>query len=122
MSLSIILWMMLIHWVADFVMQSNEDAINKNKSIRHLTNHINDYISVWFIAFAILLIREDVGIIFTISFLVITYIAHWITDYFTSKLVTYYFSNKNNHNGFVVIGFDQILHYLQLFLTYKLLK
>ena len=75
----------------------------------------------------------------------ITFICHTITDYFTSRLnsklwakATYWGSdemkrlypidcpeNKHGkyvHNFFVSIGFDQVLHYIQLFLTYSLLK
>jgi hypothetical protein len=55
-------------------------------------------------------------------FPIITFIAHTITDYFTSRLNAKLWAKGNVHNFFVSIGFDQYLHYLQLFITYSLLK
>jgi hypothetical protein len=51
----------------------------------------------------------------------ITFIFHTITDYFTSRLNSKLWKKGDVHNFFVSIGFDQVLHYVQLFLTYKLL-
>lgn len=46
---------------------------------------------------------------------------HYVTDWITSRMVSKRFKVQNYHDGFVVIGFDQILHYLQiLFLIYIL--
>jgi len=55
-------------------------------------------------------------------FFLITFAAHTITDWFTSRWCKYYFSRGNNHNGFVVVGLDQMLHYAQLILCYIWLK
>jgi len=51
----------------------------------------------------------------------ISYIIHTIQDYFTSRAVSKLFAKKDYHNGFVMIEVDQLLHYLQLFLTYHLI-
>jgi len=61
-------------------------------------------------------------------FFPITFILHTLTDYFTSKIVKYKFNKKHygsfipNFGAFTIIGLDQLLHYIQLFLTYYLLK
>lgn len=55
-------------------------------------------------------------------FWLITFIAHTITDYFTSRLNSKLWSEGKVHNFFVSVGFDQVLHYVQLFTTYYLLK
>jgi hypothetical protein len=55
-------------------------------------------------------------------FSAVTFVGHTATDYITSRCSKKYFSKNDYHNGFVVIGFDQILHYLQLYFTYKLLS
>ena len=58
----------------------------------------------------------------TILFVLITFICHTITDYFTSRLNSKLWQKGEVHYFFVAIGGDQILHYIQLFLTYQLLK
>ena len=62
-----------------------------------------------------------------ITFPLITFVFHTLTDYFTSKIVSRKFANQEygspipNFGAFTVIGFDQVLHYVQLFLTYHFL-
>ena len=61
-------------------------------------------------------------------FFPITFISHTITDYFTSRIVSKRFKDGHlgsaipNLGAFTVIGFDQVLHYIQLFTTFLLLK
>lgn len=69
----------------------------------------------------------DKNIILTINynmywFVPITFIFHTITDYFTNRLNSKLWAKGDVHNFFVSVGFDQCLHYVQLFLTYYLLK
>jgi len=54
-------------------------------------------------------------------FFLITFVAHTITDYFTSRLNSKLWAEGKVHWFFVSIGFDQILHYIQLFSTYQIL-
>ena len=62
------------------------------------------------------------------GFLGITFIFHTITDYFTSRIVSKKFEEGNvgsappNFGAFTIIGIDQVLHYIQLFTTYYLVK
>lgn len=51
----------------------------------------------------------------------LTFIFHWCTDYITSREAKKFFDKNDYHNGFVVIGFDQMLHILQLWFTFKLI-
>jgi hypothetical protein len=57
----------------------------------------------------------------TIIFAVVTFLMHYITDYFTSRVSKPFFEKQDYHNGFVVVGADQVAHYYQLLLTYYLL-
>jgi hypothetical protein len=59
---------------------------------------------------------------FSFYFWLITFVCHTITDYFTSRLNSRLWAKGDVHNFFVSIGFDQVLHYVQLFTTYYLLK
>ena len=59
-------------------------------------------------------------------FVGITFVLHTLTDFLTSKVVHGLFENKKfgspipNLGAFSAIGFDQVLHYIQLVLTYYL--
>lgn len=115
-SFWVILTILLTHWVADFVCQTDAQAKNKSTDNGYLTSHILMYGMIW-LGPAIFLLGD-----FAPMFVAITAVCHWITDYFTSRLNTKLYKKGDIHNFFVSIGFDQILHYVQLFLTYLLLK
>lgn len=136
MTLTIIFTIIIVHWIADFVFQAEDWAINKSKNIGSLVMHTATYSAMWFIPAGFLFsfpcnvsifeICVDVPKVF--AFVTVTFVAHTITDYFTSKIVSkrfadnYYGSPIPNFGAFTIIGFDQILHYVQLFLTYHLLS
>jgi len=51
----------------------------------------------------------------------ITFITHWVTDYFTSKWTSRLWEEKQVHNFFVVIGLDQLIHATSLLITFNYL-
>ena len=117
----------IIHWIADFIMQSDYDAKNKSKFFHALFSHTITYSSCWFV---IILLFGYINktqttewyVLNTLFFVGITFVCHTITDYFTSRLNSKLWAKGDVHNFFVSVGFDQVLHYVQLFLTYQLLK
>lgn len=113
----ILLFILIVHFFADFVLQTHEQAINKWKCEKHLIAHVLTYSLTWTVACSFFI--EDIWRIGMFGF--ITLVCHWLTDALTSNMSKVYFDKKDYHNGFVVIGFDQILHYVQLYLTFKLL-
>jgi hypothetical protein len=131
MSLFIILAIVIIHWIADFIFQAEEWATNKSKSNAHLFAHVSMYTMMWALLGSFLFASPCDSSIFGycveapkfLAFLGITFVAHFITDYITSRIVSRKFANKEygspipNFGAFTVIGFDQVLHYTQLFLT-----
>ncbi len=127
MNLIEIFSILIIHWFADFVLQTDTQAKGKSKNWRDLISHTSDYSSVWWcIGVIIIVINLDLHFFiykpWTLClFVFITFISHTITDYFTSRLNSRLWSEGKVHNFFVSIGFDQLLHYFQLFLTYYLL-
>ena len=116
MNLIEILGILGIHWFADFVLQTDKQAKGKSKNWNDLLNHTFTYSMLWLF----------MGVIFHIFikefnfpiFCLITFVAHTITDYFTSRLNSKLWIKGDVHNFFVSVGFDQYLHYIQLFLTY----
>lgn len=115
----IVFGILFLHWIFDFVLQSDEDAKGKSTSIKHLLNHTSIYSILWF-NICILYVAYT-GQYQMFLFAPITFLIHTITDYYTSKLNKYLWERGDSHNFFVSVGFDQWLHTLQLLLTYKLL-
>lgn len=123
LSLIEIFSIILIHWFADFVLQTDKQAKGKSKNWKNLLSHTGIYSLVWLIPSLIIFFNQsEIGIIKALLFVLITFIAHTITDYFTSRLNSKLWTKGEVHNFFVSVGFDQVLHYVQLFLTYYLLK
>jgi len=113
MNLIEIFSILIIHWIADFWLQSDKMAKGKGKNWKDLISHTGLYTITFFIGGAFLL--NDARVVI---FCLITFILHTITDYFTSRLNSKLYKEGNNHGFFIAIGGDQILHYVQLFLTY----
>lgn len=116
-SLTIIFSILICHWIADCVLQTHWQATNKSKNNEALLQHTCVYSVVMSVAMIFIMPISEYGCA-SLIFLPITFICHTITDYFTSRLNTWLLNKKDYHNFFVSVGFDQILHYVQLFLTY----
>lgn len=124
MSLIIIFTIIATHWFGDFVLQTDEQAKNKSKDNSFLLAHVSSYSIVWLFIMPTVFLFSGLSIIgvhkSVLLFLFTTFVAHFITDYFTSRLNSKLWAKGDVHNFFVSVGFDQVLHYVQLFLTYKL--
>lgn len=113
MSVFVVLWVLFAHWEADFCLQTRWQASNKSKNWNALTRHVLVYTITAEVLVAPLFGRLlDDGI-----FVGVTFMAHFITDAITSRITARLYAKGDLHNFFVVIGFDQFLHYVQLFAT-----
>lgn len=122
MSLGLIFSIIFIHWLADFVFQTDWQAQNKSKNNKALLSHTWTYSLVWFTFGAFYAMSDPNYVPWSLSlFVLITFVAHTITDYFTSRLNSKLWAKGDVHNFFVSVGFDQVLHYVQLFGTFYLL-
>jgi hypothetical protein len=116
-------FIVVIHFIADFIFQAEEWETNKSKSNFVLFKHVAAYTIIWSVSGLFIFSDPFKYLIF----LLVTFVAHFTTDYFTSRIVSRKFANNEygspipNFGAFTVIGFDQVLHYGQLFLTYHLL-
>lgn len=99
---------LFIHFVADFIAQTNYMAQNKSSSNKALLLHILVYTTI----------MSLVGI----KFALINGAIHFVVDYITSRITKKLWAKQDVHNFFVVIGFDQFLHAATLILTYVYLK
>jgi len=116
MNLIEIFSILIIHWIADFVLQTDKQAQGKSKNWSDLLSHTSIYSACWLPIAAITM--GNIGVLAVL----ITFVAHTITDYFTSRLNSKLWAEGKVHYFFVSIGFDQVLHYVQLFTTYYYLK
>ena len=118
----VVLTILSIHWFADFVMQTDKEAKGKSKNWDDLLSHTCMYSIILGIASMFILPMKNIyGFHSFFAFMVITFICHTITDYFTSRLNSKLWEQGKVHLFFVSIGFDQLLHFVQLLLTYQLL-
>jgi len=117
--------LLFLHWLGDFVSQSDKLAVGKSKYVYMLVEHTIIYTVVIGIGLAIanIFLGFDVSETnaFIGRFMIVTLFAHTIQDYFTSKLNARLYAEGKNHLFYVSLGFDQFLHACQLFLTYKYL-
>lgn len=123
MNIYIILIILFLHWIADFVLQTKDQAQNKSSSWRALTDHTS-YYSLVFIAASIfyaIFVSPNVIGCKMIMFGFITWPIHTAIDYYTSRVNKELWGSLKFHEFFVSVGFDQFLHIAQLLLTYKLL-
>ena len=112
----LVLWVIFAHWVADFVCQTHWQASNKSKNWNALTRHVASYMAVMGALCAPIFMLRGVTV-YWVAFVVITFAAHFVTDAITSRITSRLYAKGDWHNFFVVVGFDQVLHYTQLFLT-----
>jgi hypothetical protein len=117
-----IILIFVIHWVSDFLCQTHEMSLKKSKSILWLSYHVIVYTLMttflWSIFFGNMMINPLTTILLIFG---ITFITHWITDYFTSRWTSRLWEEKQVHNFFVVIGLDQLIHATTLLITFNYL-
>ena len=123
-SLDVILLICFSHWVADFVCQSVWMAQNKSNSNKPVLVQVGVYTLV-FAPFAFV----ELSLLGAIAFLLFNFVAHVITDYYTSRRSSRLHREGKigsatipNFNFFSTIGFDQFIHYVCLFGSYVVLS
>ena len=124
----IVLLILFVHWLGDFVLQSDYDAKNKSRFFHALISHALIYSICTTVCWTILFPSHTAfpyyyskGYINPFYLFCITFVAHTIQDYFTSRLNAKLWSENKIHSFWVSLSFDQWLHSVQLLLTYYFL-
>ena len=116
MGIQLIIEIILIHFLADFALQTNNQAqgkgVGKNLWNFDLFKHCLTYSFVWMIWFFCNVETYAFVIIGTLFI----FITHYITDWITSRLSKPLFEEGDIHNAFVIVGADQVVHYITLIL------
>lgn len=106
-----------LHWLFDFFFQSEEVANNKSKSNLALIEHVCIY---WFGLTIMALVNYKcfsmVG--FGFAWVFINVIAHFFTDWVTSRATSLLYKEERYRDFFNVIGIDQFTHHIVLYGTF----
>jgi len=105
----VLMYILFVHWVADFVMQTDEMAKGKSSSNKWLLAHTGTYTLVM----GILTLNP--------MYALINGIVHTIVDYFTSRASSKLWAKGEVHNFFIVVGLDQLIHTITLIAIYRML-
>ncbi len=121
------------HAIADFVVQTSRQAKLKSTDTSMLTLHVITY-STCLLVTAMFLSGGALGA--TLIFVGINGLAHWVTDFFTSRASSWAYENQDVHlyrfarlgsvTGravfWAIIGLDQFLHTFMLVCTMRILE
>jgi hypothetical protein len=100
----ILVW---LHFVGDFILQTDKMATQKSKSNVMLLHHVTAYsLPMLFIGWQFALINGCL---------------HFFVDFVTSRITSKLWEKKHIHWFFTTIGFDQAIHITCLFCTYVVL-
>ena len=103
--INIIIALVWLHFIADFVFQTDKMAMNKSTSNLWLGLHV--------------LIYTIPFLLFGWKFALVNGVCHFITDWFTSRATSKLWKAGERHWFFVVIGADQAIHTTTLLLTFN---
>jgi len=112
-NFSFVLSILLMHWLFDFVCQTDSMSINKSSSWKWLSAHVAVYsIGLFIVGFNFFSVPSAIVWALFNAFL------HFCVDDNTSKLSAYLWKTDKRHWFFVAVGLDQLIHYFCLLTTY----
>lgn len=121
MTTSLLIWAIALfvgHFVADWIMQSRYIAENKSKNNWVLAIHTTDYM-MWMLVIT-MIPAGIIGLYSSYWFLVwilVNGLLHGCTDWFTSRFNAKMYTTGQMKLFWWGIGFDQMIHYVTLFVT-----
>lgn len=112
----------IIHYIADYLVQSRKIADNKSKNIKYLLIHGGEYtLTIWLLlSFAFMIFMQISPIVLVFKYCLINGVIHTIVDYFTSRLTSKYYAKKDYKSFFRILGLDQLIHISTLILTFNI--
>lgn len=104
------LFILAVHYVADWLAQTSWMARNKSHSNLALNVHVAVYTLILAVGCAWWFESAAGGVVFA----AVNGVLHWFVDAITSKVTAWAHERKHHRTFFNVIGFDQLLHQLSL--------
>lgn len=115
---TLIIWILLLHFIGDFILQTDKMAKGKSKSNLVLAYHVGVLTVVLFVGLCVASLigwytKQPMSIDLLALFGIYALAngaLHFIIDWCTSRATSFLWSIGDRHNFFVVIGLDQFLH------------
>ncbi len=104
--------LLVVHFVADFMLQTHWQAQNKSKSNDALGRHVGVYTLVLGTAATLIFLKYSIPAV--LAWTALNGALHFATDYFTSRWTSKLYAKGDWHNFFVVVGLDQLIHQFTL--------
>jgi hypothetical protein len=118
----LIIWIMFSHWIADFLCQTTWMSMNKSKNILALFSHGLVYTGM--LIYLVFMVGGrmigTLGLEDVLYFGVANGILHFCVDGVSSTITSYLWKKEKIHNFFCVIGLDQFVHFVTLYVTMKM--
>lgn len=111
----LIIYILFLHWIGDFVCQSDWMAQNKSKNWSALFEHVVVYSCIVVFGQAVWNSYSSVWI--PIWYGIVNGVLHIITDAITSRINSILWQRKQMHWFFVSVGLDQLIHTTTLIMT-----
>lgn len=112
--MGVVVWILLVHYVGDFLLQTQKQAENKSKSNEWLTYHVISYTAMLLIGGMIMEVSLNM-----FYWVMINGFLHWCTDWATSRATAELWKLQKIRPFFWVIGLDQLVHTACLLCTYQ---
>lgn len=123
METYIFIVLLCTHYFADFICQPRWMAEGKSSNFTILLAHCALYAGLFVVPMVFIFEAGKYNIsgawVASFCFFLITFFLHFIVDFFTSRMTTFFWLRKQMRPFFLTIGADQLLHYLCLIGTYK---
>lgn len=111
-----IITILFCHWLFDFFFQTDKMAQGKSKNNSDLFDHV--WVYTIGLCLCAALNEKFLGNYAWIHWIAINSVAHFFTDYVTSRANSGLWEKKQVHDFFVSVGADQLIHYITLFGTF----
>lgn len=112
----IMYYLLLLHFISDFVLQSREVAIKKSNSFVYMLLHCSNIYTIFGLGLIIIYPFTDS----IANFLIVNTWVHFLQDTFIWRSYKFLVRNKpdfkywESKSFYIVIGFDQMLHVMIL--------
>lgn len=114
---------LFLHFLADFVFQTDAMAKNKSSSVGWLMRHIGAYTGVLWVGIVALGTIGYLTLTMTsLAWLAVNGVAHFAVDFVTSRINKKLWADGRVHAFFVGVGADQFVHAATLLLTLGMLR